>query len=298
MRKKIDIPFAPGVYLATTPSGRMYIGRSVNMRQRVLSHLSMLQNGNHYNEQMQRSFDKYKGKIKWSVLMQTDDEASAVHYEQQFIEMWWNTGKLINARKGDQLDALYNERHKRQERYVMNVWSGGVIKLNYVSEYPCKMLQEGSRSRAIPKSVYGISIEECKQKRMDYLRNDMTKNASTYANKATRRIRKNVGYHIRNIHTGYVGYAKDVGELKKLNAVDSLYSKTNSFQNGWQVRRIRCDWSWLVPSIHCIAVFGLHVTGKVKRWKSITECQRDLGDGAQAAIRGHKRTYKGWRLTT
>lgn len=298
MRKKIDIPFAPGVYLATAPSGRMYIGRSVNMRERVLRHLAELKKGNHCNEQMQRSFDKYKSKIKWSVLLQTDDESSAVHFEQQFIEMWWNTGKLMNARKGDRLDALYNERQKRQERYVMNVWSGGVIKLNYVSEWNCEMLKEGHRGRTIPRSVYGKTIEECERKRMDYLRNDIAKKANTYANKATRRIRKNVGYHIRNIHTGYVGYAKDVSELRSINALDSLYSKINSFQNGWQVRKIRSDWSWFVPFVHCTAVFGLHVTGMQKQWKSIGACQRELGKGAEGAVRGYSRTYKGWRLTT
>jgi len=276
----------------------MYIGRSVNMRERVLHHLAELQNGNHYNEQMQRSFDKYKGKIKWSVLMQTDDEASAVHYEQQFIEMWWNTGKLMNARKGDRLDALYNERHRRQERYVMNVWSGGVIKLNYVSEYPCEMLQQGSRSRTIPKGVYGSSVEECRRKRLEFLQKDISKNASVYANKVRRVVYKQLGFHIRNIHTGYVGYAKNTYELQRINAYSSWASSSNSFINGWQVRKIRGQWSWNIPSTHCVAVFGLHVTGLRKQWKSMAECQRDLGTAAMHAIRGRKRTYKGWRLTT
>lgn len=298
-RRPKEIPHATGVYQAVSPSGSYYIGRAVDMRQRMLAHYSQAERGCHCNKRFERTLNKYGNRMKWSVLIQTKTIDEALECEEKYLNMFWGDKNLINQKTGDQFTALDNERNKRKVKYAMNIWSGNYIRLNYRGEYGAKMIGK-ARSCKVPSSVYGDTVAECEEKRMQRLRADIRRHGEAqYALERVRLLRpKYCGFHIRNIHTGYVGYAKDVYELQRINAHASWTSKSNSFLHGWQVRKIRGEWSWHVPDVSAIAVFGLHVTGKVDCWVSISDCQRRLGDGAQAAVRGIKRTYKGWRLTT
>lgn len=285
-------PDGCGVYMATMPSGAFYVGRSINIYQRICNHYSDAKRGAHKNRWLARCLNKYGQRVKWVVLLHCATEQDALAYEKQYLEFWWGSEKLINQKKGDAFTALENERSKRKPVYAMNVWSGLVMRLNYVSEWGSMI---GShRGAKIPCAVYGESIEECNQKRLKKIRHDISRHCATkYKGQEKRKLS---GYHLRNIHTGYVGYASSVSKLESIGALKSLYSTTNSFQNGWQVRKIGADWQWFVPSVHAVAVYGLHVTGLTKKWKSRNDCERDLGRGAGNVFTGSCRTYKGWCL--
>ena len=295
-RRAKGIPHATGVYQAVSPSGSYYIGRAVDMRERMYAHYSQAKRGCHSNKRFERTLNKYGNSMKWSVLIQTKTIDEALECEEKYLNMFWGDKNLINQKTGDEFTALDNERNKRKVKYAMNIWSGNYIRLNYRGEYGAKMVGK-SRGCEVPSSVYGDTVAECEEKRMQRLRADIRRHGEAqYASEPRRK--KIFGYHIRNIHTGYVGHAKDVNELKSIGALTSAHSKSNSFYNGWQVRRIGCDWHWHVPDVSAIAVFGLHVTGRTKAWRSMQSCENELGHGAGNTIRGRGVTYKGWRLTT
>jgi predicted GIY-YIG superfamily endonuclease len=294
-RRAKGIPHATGVYQAVSPSGSYYIGRAVDMRERMYAHYSQAKRGCHSNKRFERTLNKYGNNMKWSVLIQTKTIDEALECEEKYLNMFWGDKNLINQKTGDEFTALDNERNKRKVKYAMNIWSGNYIRLNYRGEYGAKMIGK-ARHCEVPSSVYGDTVAECEKKRMQKLRADIRRHGEAqYASEPRRK--KLYGYHIRNIHTGYVGYAKDVEELRSIGALASAHSQSNSFYNGWQVRRIGQHWSWFVPQVSTVAVFGLHVTGKTKAWKSRHGCQNELGKGAGKAIRGEAVTYKGWRLT-
>tara|TARA_Y100000593_G_C4179606_1_gene271351 strand:- start:64 stop:609 length:546 start_codon:yes stop_codon:yes gene_type:complete len=55
-----------------TIGSKSYIGQSENLEQRAISHKSELRKGTHYNEYLQRAYNKY-GIVEWKVLEYTDD---------------------------------------------------------------------------------------------------------------------------------------------------------------------------------------------------------------------------------
>ena len=65
-----------GIYMCTCiGNGKSYIGQSKDVKLRKCQHLSELRNGRHFNEYLQRSYDKYKEcSFSWAVLEYCDEE--------------------------------------------------------------------------------------------------------------------------------------------------------------------------------------------------------------------------------
>ena len=63
------------VYCITnTLNGKVYVGSTVNSKARKRQHFSDLRCGRHYNQYLQRSFNKYgEGTFEWLVLEEVDD---------------------------------------------------------------------------------------------------------------------------------------------------------------------------------------------------------------------------------
>lgn len=277
----------------TAPSGSFYIGRAQDMHKRMLAHQSDARCGVHKNERLARTLRKYGKRMKWDVLLHTDSVESALHFEAQYLSMFWGDPNLMNQKKGDLITALDNERTRRKPCYVMSISTGGLMRLNYKDE-AAAMFSKGRGWR--PSGlVYGATIEECRAKRTKRQEREFT----VLANKITERYKREhkglkYKYHVRNIHTGFVGCASRE-ELKRWG-INPHNNK--QFHKGWQWRRFGSDWEWSTPEHFKCAVYGLHVTGKQKQWVSIYDCQRELGAGAGNTIRGHHKTYKQWRLTS
>ena len=203
------IPRKAGVYQCTTPSGSYYIGRAADMKERVYQHHAYLKRGEHKNQRLQRSYDKYGGRLKWSVLFVADTVQTAIQWEDNYLQMFWGDAKLMNMRTGDGFTAEENERNKRKPVYAMNRDTGQYIKLNYVSEFGAMI--NASRHCRIPNTVYGFTINECQAQRRRYL----LKVIKRQANKLKTTTRRRNLYYVINEYDGTIRFVKSTKELKQ-----------------------------------------------------------------------------------
>jgi Uri superfamily endonuclease len=98
------LPCLSGVYIIyCTISNKCYIGSSLNIKGRVIKHISYLKNKTHHSNKLQRAFDKYKlDSFSYGVLSITDDLRNQ---EERFIKLFnsyengYNcTDKCINSK--------------------------------------------------------------------------------------------------------------------------------------------------------------------------------------------------------
>ena len=77
-------------------NGRMYVGSSKNLKNRILRHFSMLRNGTHKNRKIQKDFNRY-GEDAFEVvtLSLATSEKSALKFEQIFIDGFDNTYNIL-----------------------------------------------------------------------------------------------------------------------------------------------------------------------------------------------------------
>jgi len=73
-----------GIYKITSPSGRVYIGSSRDIRARALRHRSYLTTGTHPNRKMQNSFNKY-GELTFDKIYECPPKDLEM-WEQIFID--------------------------------------------------------------------------------------------------------------------------------------------------------------------------------------------------------------------
>ena len=288
------IPKKAGVYQCFTPSGAYYIGRAVDMRARITAHMSYMKRGKHDNIRMQRSYEKYGNKLKWSVLFIADTVETAIEWELRYIQMFWGDDKLMNMREGDAFTIEENERNKRVPVYAMNKITGGYIKLSHKGEFG-KMFAR-HRSSRIPNAIYGRTLNECRDKRVEFIKaeiktmsNNLMQAAITQEfqrRKAAKRMMR-YGFICRNINTGEHRLVK---QSDKPNC--------SGYMDGWEKRRVHEEWPLI--GTHPKAVFGYHpVKGKMI-WNSMGACARSLNrsqSGVVKAIDKRQRTCAGWTLT-
>ena len=118
-----NMPQKPGVYIILSPTGRYYIGRSVNMRRRCLAHKYNAKTNDEENEILKRSILKYGCRMKYKVMLQTACEVDAVHFEEQYIRMHWHDEKCMNTKTGDKITSDYNKDHKSKPIAYVNVYT-------------------------------------------------------------------------------------------------------------------------------------------------------------------------------
>ena len=224
MKLRVEhIPRKAGVYQCTTPSGSYYIGRAADMKERVYQHHAYLKRGEHANQRLQRSYEKYGRRMKWSVLFVADTVQTAIQWEADYLRMFWGDAKLMNMRTGDGFTAEENERNKRRPVYAMNRDTGQYVKLNYVTEFG-KMIGE-HRMRRVPNAVYGYTLSECEKQRQEYQRKSLNKCHSV--SKKTRRSkgRKPHIYYVINEYDGTIVFVKSTKDLSRHIPLSAHYAK-------------------------------------------------------------------------
>jgi hypothetical protein len=259
------------------------------MKERVYQHYAYLKRGEHKNQRLQRSYEKYGGRMKWSVLFVADTVQTAIQWEADYLRMFWGDKKMMNMRTGDAFTAEENERNKRKPVYAMNRDTGQYIKLNYVSEFGA-MINAG-RGCVIPNAVYSFTLEECASKRLHYLRKEIER---LYKKELTQDIkeckrkqkalrpRQRYAYICRNVQTGEHKY------------VDQ-YDKPDCLGD-WQARRVNGYWS--IPQL-AKPVEGWHQIHGHRVWRSIGECKRDLKRSHVSVLRTISKKQKacaGWKI--
>ena len=160
------MPQAPGVYIIQSPTGRYYIGRSVNMRRRCLAHLWRAKSDEEENQILNRSIRKYGWRMKYKVLLQTTCEEDAVHFEEQYITMHWRDGKCMNAKIGDTITGDYNKDHKSKPVAYVNVYTEELTWFASATA-AAAYFKPGSNSRSAP-------VRVCHLVRFDRYNHDTT----------------------------------------------------------------------------------------------------------------------------
>ena len=214
------IPRKAGVYQCITPSGSYYIGRAADMKERVYQHYAYLKRGEHANQRLQRSYNKYGGRLKWSVLFIADTVQTAIQWEAEYLKMFWGDTKLMNMRTGDGFTAEENERNKRKPVYAMNRDTGQYIKLNYRDEYGHMI---GTyRGKRIPNAVYGQTTSECEAKRRQYQRKLIRRLCKQID--GAKKVKPNI-YYVINEYDDTIRFVKSTSELKAYIPLSRHYQK-------------------------------------------------------------------------
>ena len=81
-----------GIYLiGCTSTGKVYIGRSSDVGERIKSHFYILRKGTHYNSDFQRDFNKFGEDHFYSEILKTvevDDNETLIKSEQEFLNLY------------------------------------------------------------------------------------------------------------------------------------------------------------------------------------------------------------------
>lgn len=88
-----------GVYTITnTTNGKMYVGSSVRIKERMLAHRAKLRTGKHHSEKLQRAWLKHgEAAFKFAVALYCD-ESNCFMYEQALIDFYKSaSGSGYNA---------------------------------------------------------------------------------------------------------------------------------------------------------------------------------------------------------
>lgn len=88
-----------GVYkIEHVASGKFYVGHSINLRARLLVHLSMLRGLKHHCKHLQRAWIKYgEDEFRFSVITKCQSQVEANNLEQSLIDEHFQSGVLFNT---------------------------------------------------------------------------------------------------------------------------------------------------------------------------------------------------------
>ena len=99
MKTSANIPKAPGIYRISIGPRTFYWGQSGNLRARATAHRNYLRRGDHDNQRLQRSYDKYGDSaftFEVSVLCPVEDLNLQ---EQLVLDVWHGTPGCANVAK-------------------------------------------------------------------------------------------------------------------------------------------------------------------------------------------------------
>lgn len=88
MNKKVL--FIKGIYKITNNvDGKVYIGKSINIKRRWKQHINDLDNNKHINKHLQNAWNKYgKKNFKFELLFKSDDEKEIDQKESYYIDLY------------------------------------------------------------------------------------------------------------------------------------------------------------------------------------------------------------------
>ena len=275
-----NMPMEPGVYIIISPTGRYYIGRSINMRRRCLAHKNRAKANEEENQILNRSIRKYGWRMKYKVLLQTSCEDDAVYFEEQYIRMHWKDGKCMNAKTGDKITGDYNKDHKSKPVRYVHALTGGSITFDSKNQAARFF---GLESRQAPVKRGLMLQETCSIKLLD----DWNARAidKAYAEAYAERCKRLAPYKnmlLARHEDGTVQRLNGVIHLKQTHgsaAVSAYYERRPC--KGWLYRRAFEPWP--TPRKSQVKTVGIlvkatHVhTGQVTIYKSIMQAARELG---------------------
>lgn len=124
MKKTMTI----GIYaIVCNPTGKMYIGQSRSIRKRKSDHVKSLLKGSHYNEYLQRAFDKY-GRDNFSFRVLENCEITELDDREAY---WITYHKTNDANYGYNLrPAGQNNKSRSSKEYIQKCRENAIIQHN------------------------------------------------------------------------------------------------------------------------------------------------------------------------
>ena len=166
----------PVVYSIEFPNGMFYVGRSVDVARRAKKHFQTAMLHKHDNLALNRCFMKYKDQVVWDIVRSFDSAEEAVDFESAYIEEFWEDPMFLNQKRGDKIDALYNERRHTKPVWYMNPYTGGMWRDETASTMRKVM---GHTGYGKPKNwghiAKGNTPEECRAEADRILKGDFKK---------------------------------------------------------------------------------------------------------------------------
>lgn len=115
-----------GVYSIASPSGKRYIGSSSDLKKRRKNHRDLLYKGRHHSIALQRAWEKYKGCLRFKVLLVCSTE-HLIFYEQRAIDklkpiynMSRNAGTRLGSTLSEEVVRAMTER-ARGNKYALGL---------------------------------------------------------------------------------------------------------------------------------------------------------------------------------
>lgn len=125
-----------GIYSITSPSGKQYIGSSVNLKKRWLHHKSCLRNNKHTNSILQHAWEKYGDRLQFKTLIICEPK-DLLFYEQLLLDAWkpeYNICSIAGNTTGvkrsvetieKQRKSITGYRHTEEAKEKIRVWHLG-----------------------------------------------------------------------------------------------------------------------------------------------------------------------------
>jgi len=292
----INTTIEPVVYSIDFPNRMFYVGRTIDIKRRATKHRQEAFSEKHANLALQRCFRKYHNQESWGIIKRFDSAEEAVQFEDSYIEEFWDDPLFLNQKRGDTIDALYNERKHTKRVWYMNPYSGGMWMSNTCSEMK-RMLGQNGYGKPVGWThiAMGLSPEECEADAQKILADDFRKIIKPFEPKkissATlkwqavkkeearkKRIRKSVV--VKELSTGKCWLSRK-SELTS--------SQRRVLQNGvrpWSEFNVRLyggDWAEFVPQKEQSfashnqprPIKGIHKEGMWGTWQSVGDFARN-----------------------
>ena len=183
----MTLPKSPGVYSITHVSGKKYVGSSINIHERVISHKRLLKNNNHHNKPLQHAFNKYGLGSFVFELIELCDKESLVETEQKHLDIIKPEYNILKKAYSS-LGLKHSEESKLKRRAY---WDSKEFKERMASTRKGHKNTEEHRNK-ISKALKGKKLSDATKKKLSDLAKERgvspkALEAATIANKTRQR---------------------------------------------------------------------------------------------------------------
>ena len=114
----------PAIYgIKNTVSGKMYVGKTTNVKRRFTRHKTLLKNNKHWNQHLQRSYNKNGINCFEYVILEMCEERELAETEQKWIDAYkpniFNQ-ELFVADKKNNKNSFYGKKHTVETKEKMS----------------------------------------------------------------------------------------------------------------------------------------------------------------------------------
>ena len=292
----INTTIEPVVYSIDFPNRMFYVGRTIDIKRRATKHRQEAFSEKHANLALQRCFRKYHNQESWGIIKRFDSVEEAVQFEDSYIEEFWDDPLFLNQKRGDTIDAIYNERKHTKRVWYMNPYSGGMWMSNTCSEMR-RMLGQNGYGKPVgwTHMAMGLSPEECEADAQKILADDFRKiikpfepKKVTFATLKWQAVKKEEARKKR-IRKSVVVKELSTGKCWLSRKCELTSSQRRVLQNGvrpWSEFNVRLyggDWAEFVPQKQQSfashnqprPIKGIHKEGMWGTWQSVGDFARN-----------------------